>query len=247
VAEEQLDGDVGAVGVAERDHARRVAPVVRAGLAHPARELLAARAQIVEVEVAHPAAREEARCDAVFEHLAARAEQRRLGSELAAEVDQLVLVATRAVQQQQRRGAAARLVAVDERLDGAHWESGRHARMSGIGVRTGSMRSRRCSNGANIAVELHFRHGGTLRGAALLRPMLPYRPDEPLSLVGTGVLIAAGDADPYSSPQQIEELAELLAAGGAEVQVSRQPVGHELTQADLDALAGWIRPHVAAA
>ena len=103
------------------------------------------------------------------------------------------------------------------------------------------------SNGANIAVELLFRHGGTLRGAALLRPMLPYRPDEPLSLAGTEVLIASGDADPYSSPQQIEELAELLAAGGAEVQVSRQPVGHELTQGDLDALAAWTRPHVAAA
>jgi phospholipase/carboxylesterase len=77
--------------------------------------------------------------------------------------------------------------------------------------------------------------------------MLPYRPDEPLSLVDTDVLIAAGDADPYSSPQQIEELAELLAAGGAEVQVSRQPVGHELTQADLDALGAWIRPQVAVA
>jgi phospholipase/carboxylesterase len=103
------------------------------------------------------------------------------------------------------------------------------------------------SNGANIAVELLFRHGGTLRGAALLRPMLPYRPQEPPALTGTDVLIAAGDADPYSSPQQIEELAELLAAGGAEVQVSRQPVGHELTQADLDALAAWVQPHAAAA
>jgi predicted esterase len=103
------------------------------------------------------------------------------------------------------------------------------------------------SNGANIAVELLFRHGGLLRGAALLRPMLPYRPQEPLSLSGTDVLIAAGDADPYSSPQQVEELAELLAAGGAEVQVSRQPAGHELTQADLDGLAAWIQPHAVAA
>jgi phospholipase/carboxylesterase len=103
------------------------------------------------------------------------------------------------------------------------------------------------SNGANIGVELLFRHGGTLRAAALLRPMLPYRPGEPLSLSGTDVLIAAGDADPYSSPQQIEELAEVLTAGGAEVQVSRQPVGHELAQGDLDALASWIRPHAPAA
>ena len=59
------------------------------------------------------------------------------------------------------------------------------------------------SNGANIAVELLFRHPGVLRGAALLRPMLIYRPDEPLALSGTDVLIAAGDADPYSPPQQV--------------------------------------------
>ena len=77
--------------------------------------------------------------------------------------------------------------------------------------------------------------------------MLPYRPGEPLSLAGTDVLIASGDADPYSAPEQIEELAEVLAAGGAEVQVSRQPVGHELTQADLDTLAAWVREHASGA
>jgi phospholipase/carboxylesterase len=102
------------------------------------------------------------------------------------------------------------------------------------------------SNGANIAVELLFRHGGLLRGAALLRCMLPYRPEEPLSLEGTDVLIVAGDADSYSSPEQVAELAELLRAGGAEVQVSRQPVGHELVQGDIDALAAWLRPRAGA-
>ena len=44
VAEEQLDGDVGAVRVAERDHAPRVAPVVRAAASRSTRELVAARA-----------------------------------------------------------------------------------------------------------------------------------------------------------------------------------------------------------
>ena len=98
------------------------------------------------------------------------------------------------------------------------------------------------SNGANIAVELLFSHGGLLRAAGLLRCMLPYRPAESLSLAGTDVLIVAGDADTYSSPEQVVELAGLLTAGGAEVQVSRQPVGHDLVQADIDALAAWLAP-----
>jgi phospholipase/carboxylesterase len=102
------------------------------------------------------------------------------------------------------------------------------------------------SNGANIAVELLFRHPGALRGAALLRPMLPYRPEEALTLSGTDVLIASGDADSYSSPEQVVELAELLAAGGAEVELVRQPTGHGLVQGDLDALAAWLRPRVSA-
>ena len=101
------------------------------------------------------------------------------------------------------------------------------------------------SNGANMAVELLFRHAGLLRGAALLRPMLPYRPEEPLALAGTDVFIAAGDADPYSTPQQVAELGELLAAGGAEVELVRQATGHGLVQPDLDALAAWLHPRVA--
>ncbi|MDX6620797.1 MAG: phospholipase/carboxylesterase [Gaiellales bacterium] len=100
------------------------------------------------------------------------------------------------------------------------------------------------SNGANIGVELLFRHPGVLRAAALLRPMLPYRPDWPLELTGTDVLIATGDADPYSPRAQVAELAGLLAGGGAVVQVERQPTGHGLVQADLDALATWMRPRV---
>ena len=98
------------------------------------------------------------------------------------------------------------------------------------------------SNGANIAEELLFRHPGVLRGAALLRAMLIYRPQEPLALAGTDVLIAAGDADPYSPAQQVAELAEVLTAGGAEVELARQTTGHGLVQGDLDALAAWLGP-----
>ena len=103
------------------------------------------------------------------------------------------------------------------------------------------------SNGANIAVELLFRHPGVLRGAALLRAMLPYRPQGPLELTGTDVLIAAGDSDPYSPAEQVAELAELLRAGGADVEVARQATGHGRVQGDLDALAAWLRPRAGGA
>src|SRR5471032_676378 len=48
------------------------------------------------------------------------------------------------------------------------------------------------SNGANIAVSVLFRHPGLLRGAGLLRPMLPYEPEATLELAGTDVLVDAG-------------------------------------------------------
>jgi phospholipase/carboxylesterase len=97
------------------------------------------------------------------------------------------------------------------------------------------------SNGANIAASVLMRHPGLLRAAVLLRPMLPYEPESPPALTGTDVLIAAGEGDPFSSPQQTARLAEILSAGGAGVQVHTAPgAGHGLTQADL-ALAGqWI-------
>jgi predicted esterase len=96
------------------------------------------------------------------------------------------------------------------------------------------------SNGANIAVSLLLRHPGVLRAAALLRPMLPYEPEDTPGLAGTDVLIAAGEGDPYSSPEQTRRLGEILSAGGAAVETHTEPgAGHGLTQEDLRRLAGW--------
>ena len=96
------------------------------------------------------------------------------------------------------------------------------------------------SNGANIAVSLLLRQPGLLSSAALLRPMLPYEPDGPLHLDGTGVLIAAGEGDPYSSAQQTQRLAEVLDGAGAAVTVRVEPgAGHGLGPGDLRALEQW--------
>ena len=97
------------------------------------------------------------------------------------------------------------------------------------------------SNGANIAVSLLLRHGTLLRGAALLRPMLPYEPERRPELTGTDVLIAAGEGDPYSSPEQTRRLAEVLSDAGAAVTLHTEPrAGHNLGQGDLDSLRHWI-------
>jgi predicted esterase len=99
------------------------------------------------------------------------------------------------------------------------------------------------SNGANIAVSLLLRHPTLLGAAALLRPMLPYEPEGDLRLPGTDVLIAAGEGDPYSSPEQTRRLAEVLDTAGAAVTVHIEPrAGHGLGPGDLRALEQWAAP-----
>ena len=97
------------------------------------------------------------------------------------------------------------------------------------------------SNGANIAASVLLRSPGTLRAAGLLRPMLPYEPEQIPELTGTDVLIEAGERDPYSSSEQVSRLTEILRAGGAEVTTTIAPgAGHGLTQDDLRQLAAWV-------
>jgi predicted esterase len=97
------------------------------------------------------------------------------------------------------------------------------------------------SNGANIAASLLLRQPGLLRGAALLRPMLPYEPEETPALAGTDVLIDAGERDPYSSLEQTRRLAEILRSGGADVALHVEPgAGHNLTPGDISVVARWM-------
>jgi phospholipase/carboxylesterase len=97
------------------------------------------------------------------------------------------------------------------------------------------------SNGANIAVSLLLRHPSLLRAAALLRAVLPYEPDGDPDLGGTDVLIAAGEGDPFSSPESTRRLGEVLGAAGARVVKHTEPrAGHHLGPGDLDALTSWI-------
>jgi predicted esterase len=97
------------------------------------------------------------------------------------------------------------------------------------------------SNGANIAASLLLRRPATLRAAGLLRPMLPYEPEQIPALTGTDVLIESGERDPYSPAEQVTRLTEILRAGGAEVTTTVEPgAGHGLSQGDLQRLAAWV-------
>ena len=100
------------------------------------------------------------------------------------------------------------------------------------------------SNGANIAASLLLRGTGVLRGAVLLSPMLPFEPDSLPDLKGVSVFIGAGRADPYSPVAQVERLAELLRAGGADVHIHWEPGGHTVTRPEIDAAAAWLRERI---
>ncbi len=53
--------------------------------------------------------------------------------------------------------------------------------------------------------------------------------------------IAAGEGDPFSSPEQSRRLAEILAAAGATVATNTEPgAGHSLTQGDLLRAGQWL-------
>jgi predicted esterase len=96
------------------------------------------------------------------------------------------------------------------------------------------------SNGANIAASTLLLRPGTLAGALLLRAMVPFAPETPPDLAGVPVFIASGTSDPIVPREQPEELAAMLRAAGAAVQLHWEPAGHGLTQRDLAAAQAWF-------
>ncbi len=96
------------------------------------------------------------------------------------------------------------------------------------------------SNGANIAVSLLLRRPETLAGAVLLRPTLPFEPDEPPALTAKAVLIVSGERDPYVPREKRDQLVATLTAGGAEVTHTLTSRGHAISDNDLEHVAEWL-------
>jgi predicted esterase len=99
------------------------------------------------------------------------------------------------------------------------------------------------SNGANIAASLLLLRPSVLAGAILLRAMVPLEPDVPAVLPGTPVLLSNGRRDPIVPAAQAERLAALLREAGADVTITWQPAGHELTQKDIEDARRWLDAH----
>ncbi|MBO1075843.1 alpha/beta hydrolase [Roseomonas marmotae] len=96
------------------------------------------------------------------------------------------------------------------------------------------------SNGANIAAAMLLLRPGVLRGAALLRAMVPLRQPPAARLDGTPVLLLSGAADPIVPAANSAELATQLEQAGAAVTRQVLPVGHGLSQADLMLVKNWL-------
>lgn len=96
------------------------------------------------------------------------------------------------------------------------------------------------SNGANMAASLLLRGTGTLAGAVLLRPMVPFEPDPLPDLAGIPVLVSAARQDPLVPPPLTERLVALLGGAGAIVQTVWHPGGHGLVQGDVSSATSFL-------
>ena len=96
------------------------------------------------------------------------------------------------------------------------------------------------SNGANIASATLLLHPEVLRGAVLLRPMVPFELDRLPDLSGIPVFIGAGKRDPIVPTENVERLAAILEKAGAVVTLHWEDVGHGLTDTELRAARRWL-------
>jgi phospholipase/carboxylesterase/glyoxalase family protein len=96
------------------------------------------------------------------------------------------------------------------------------------------------SNGANIAGSTLLLRPGVLRGAVLLRPMVPLVPEQSPDLSSTHVWMGAGRRDPIVPPENTQRLAQMLQTYGAEVSLRWHAGGHELARDEMEDAATWL-------
>jgi predicted esterase len=96
------------------------------------------------------------------------------------------------------------------------------------------------SNGANIASAVLLLHPGVLGGAMLFRGMVSIVPEPPPALPHTPVFLSNGRQDPLVTEAETERLVALLTAAGADVTLTWQQAGHQLTAGDIEEARRWL-------
>lgn len=96
------------------------------------------------------------------------------------------------------------------------------------------------SNGANIAASLLLTVPDILQYAVLLRPMVPFTPDNIPHHKHSDILILSGLLDTICPPEESKALAALLQQTGADVAHIARPATHMLGDKDLQLTSEWL-------
>ena len=96
------------------------------------------------------------------------------------------------------------------------------------------------SNGANIAGSVLILHPGTLAGAVLIRPMVPFMPEKMPDLSLKPIMVLAGTRDALVPREETERLAGLLRRAGADVNLRWADATHSITGAEVAATREWL-------
>jgi phospholipase/carboxylesterase len=96
------------------------------------------------------------------------------------------------------------------------------------------------SNGANIASSILLLRPEILSSAILFRAMVPLMPETLPNLTNKHIFMSSGSYDPIVSKQEAEKLFGLFKSAGAEVSLSWQESGHELTMEEIGKAKEWL-------
>ena len=96
------------------------------------------------------------------------------------------------------------------------------------------------SNGANILASVLFQQPKLVDTAVLMHPLIPFEPDAQPALAGRKILITAGRRDPICPAPLTTRLETYFGAQRAEISTFWHDGGHEIRQAELQAVGGIL-------
>src|SRR5437764_9211368 len=96
------------------------------------------------------------------------------------------------------------------------------------------------SNGANIAASMLLLRPEILSSAILFRAMVPLVPQTLPDLTNKRIFMSSGQMDPIVSLDEADRLFGLFKKAGANISLSWQESGHELTMEEIQKAREWL-------